>query len=219
MSGKIITIAQHKGGAGKTTLSAQLAAALSETGAQVLTVDVDPQGSLTEWHRAREISLGRKNRIAHKQVQGWRLMREARSYAAGFDYVVIDTPPHTESESSVAIRMADLVLMPIQPSPLDIWASAPTLKLILSEHRPLMLVLNRIPAKSRLNATIMEKLESMGINVSRQTIGNRVAFVSSIMTGLGAVEADPRGTAAEEIRGLVAEILKDQAAAQDRKSA
>ena len=206
MTGKVITVAQHKGGAGKTTLAAHLAVALDQSGAKVITLDVDPQGSLTQWHATRGETMGRKNKIAHLQLQGWKVMRELNRLTHDFDYVIIDTPPHAESETSIAIRQADLVLLPIQPSPLDIWASGPTLKLVMEEKRPLMIVLNRVPPRAKMNDLIIEKLNNMNINVSRQTLGNRVAFSASIMDGQGVVESDPRGTAAIEIKNLLAEI-------------
>ncbi|HNQ92247.1 MAG TPA: ParA family partition ATPase [Alphaproteobacteria bacterium] len=211
MTGKVFTVAQHKGGAGKTTLSAQLAAALDQDGARVLVVDVDPQGSLTEWHKIRSQNLGRKNSITLFQTQGWKMVRELPRIQREFDYVVVDTPPHAESESSIAIRLADLVLMPMQPSPLDVWAAAPTLKLILQEKKPLMLVMNRVPPKSKLNETIKDKLDAMNIQVAKTTLGNRVAFASSIMQGLGVGEFDPRGTAADEMAALLKEIKKHKA--------
>lgn len=137
-------------------------------------------------------------------------MRELKNFTLEYDYVIIDTPPHADSESSISIRMADLVLIPIQPSPLDIWASAPTLKLVLEEKRSLLIVLNRVPSKSKLNVTIMDKLESMGIPVSHQALGNRVPYAASIMVGLGVVEYDPKSLAADEMRALVAEIQKQK---------
>ena len=208
MTGKIITIAQHKGGAGKTTLTTQLAAALQQDGSEILVIDVDPQGSTTEWHKVRCEALGRKNRIVLLQTQGWKMMRDVPRLAKEYDYILIDTPPHAESESSIAVRLADLVLMPVQPSPLDIWACAPTLKIILSEKKSLMLVMNRVPAKSNLNSSIMEKLDKMGIQVSKQSLGNRVSFASSIMHGLGVIESDPKSLAAEEVRLLLKEVKK-----------
>lgn len=208
MVAKVLTIAQHKGGAGKTTLSAQLAATLDHSGAKVLVIDVDPQGSLTDWHKTRCTTLGRKNKIDLIQTQGWKMMREMPRLTQEYDYVLIDTPPHAESESSIAIRLADLVLIPIQPSPLDIWACGPTIKIILQEKKALMLVMNRVPPKSNLNGTIMDKLDAMNIQVARQTLGNRVSFASSILHGLGVIESDPRSTAAEEMAGLLSEIKK-----------
>ncbi|MBL8637337.1 MAG: AAA family ATPase [Alphaproteobacteria bacterium] len=211
MVGKIITVAQHKGGAGKTTLTSQLAAGFSGIGAKVMTLDVDPQGSLSDWYKTRQDTMGRLNKIQHMQLQGWKMMRELPQIVKDYDYVFIDTPPHAESESSIAIRQADLVVIPIQPSPLDIWASGPTLQLVMQEKRPLMIVLNRVPPKSNLNGTIMDRLDRMNIQVSRQALGNRVAFASSIMHGMGVVEYDPRGMASQEIQSLVQEIKKHKA--------
>lgn len=211
MSGKVITVAQHKGGAGKTTLSAQLAAGFDHDGARVLIIDVDPQGSLTEWHKVRSQTLGRKNKITLFQTQGWKMMRELPRMQREFDIILVDTPPHAESESSIAIRLADLVVVPVQPSPLDVWACAPTLKLILQEKRALMLVMNRVPPKSKLNGAIMEKLEAMNVQVSRQSLGNRIAYAGSIMQGLGVMEYDPRSSASDEIRELLKEIKKHKA--------
>ncbi len=219
MAGKVITIAQHKGGAGKTTLSAQLAAALGLTDAKILIIDVDPQGSLTEWHKVRSQTLGRKNKITLFQTQGWKMMRELPRIQREFDYIIVDTPPHAESESSIAIRLADLVLMPMQPSPLDVWACAPTIKIILQEKKPLMLVMNRLPAKSRLNDTIMDKLNGMSVQVARSTLGNRVAFASSMMQGLGVGEFDPRGLAAAEMADLLKEIKKHKAIKPEKRVA
>ncbi len=219
MAGKVITVAQHKGGAGKTTFTAQLAVALDQTGAKVITLDVDPQGSLTQWQELRAEKLGRKNKIAHLQLQGWKVMRELNRLAQEFDYVLIDTPPHAESETSIAIRQADLVLIPIQPSPLDIWASGPTLKLVMQEKRPLLIVLNRVPARANLNTVIIDRLEKMNVPVSRQTIGNRVAFSASIMQGQGVVESDPRNAASDEIRNLVQEILSHKSFKRADKAA
>lgn len=219
MTGKVFTVAQHKGGAGKTTLSAQIAAALDQSGAKVLIIDVDPQGSLTEWHKMRCQTLGRKNKITLFQTQGWKMMRELPRIQREFDFILIDTPPHAESEASIAIRMADLVLMPMQPSPLDVWACAPTIKIIVSEKKPLMLVMNRVPAKSRLNDTIQEKLGTMNIQVAKTTLGNRVSFASSIMQGLGVGEFDPRGMAAEEMASLLKEIKKHKALKADTSKA
>ncbi len=204
----ILTIAQHKGGAGKTTLTTQLAAALSHQDEKVLLLDLDPQGSSSEWFAAREKTLGRKNKITCKSFQGYKLMREISYLNNQYDWVLIDTPPHAESETSIAVRQADLVLIPVQPSPLDVWASGPVLQLTLSEKKPFMLVMNRVPPKSKLNGVIIDKLETMKIDVARQALGNRIAFASSILQGLGVVESDPRSVAAEEIQALVRDIRK-----------
>lgn len=202
MVATIITIAQHKGGAGKTTLTTQLATAISAEGHKILVIDADPQGSTTAWYKIRAASLGRKNKIDLNTTLGWKLLRDMPQFIKDYDYILIDTPPHAESEASTAVRLAHLVLMPVQPSPLDVWACAPTIKLILSEKKPVMLVLNRVPASSKLNHAIMDKLSDMKIKVASQTLGNRVIYASSIMAGLGVIESDPRSVASQEILSL-----------------
>lgn len=219
MTGKVITVAQHKGGAGKTTLSVQLAVSLHASGASVALIDVDPQGSSTQWHATRQARLGPENKIYSAAMQGWKLMREMPALVQKFDFVIIDSPPHADSEASIAVRMGDLVLIPIQPSPLDIWASGPTLQLVLQEKKPLMLVLNRVPPRARLNEIIMDRLDKMNIQVARQTLGNRVAFASSIIQGLGVVESEPSSMAADEIRKLAKEICKTKAIKASAKAA
>ena len=211
MAGKIITVAQHKGGAGKTTLSVQLAVALNQAGARVAIIDVDPQGSTTQWFAARQNRLGEKNKIKSFQMQGWKLMREAPALVQEYDFIIVDSPPHADSEASIAVRQADLVLVPIQPSPLDIWACGPTLQLVLQEKKPLTLVLNRVPARAKLNEAIMERLDKINIQVARQTLGNRVAYAASILQGLGVVEYEPSGTATAEIRNLAREVCRNKA--------
>jgi chromosome partitioning protein len=208
MSATIITIAQHKGGAGKTTLTTQLAVAVSHDHHKVLVIDSDPQGSTSEWHRERVKTLGRKNKIGVMATQGWKLIRDLPNLIDEYDYILIDTPPHAESEASIAVRLSHLVLMPVQPSPLDVWACAPTIKLILDEKKPVMLVMNRVPAKSKLNETMMEKLATLKINVAKQSLGNRTIFAGSMIKGLGVIEHEPRSIASEEIQILWKDIQK-----------
>lgn len=210
MAGRIITVAQQKGGAGKTTLTAQLAVALMDGGAKVATLDIDPQGSLSLWYAARMRTLGEENTIVHSQLQGWRLKREAERYAEECDYVLIDAPPHTDSESTIAIRAADLVLVPMQPSPMDLWASKPTIKTAQKEKSPVMIVLNRVAPRTKLNAEIMDKLEELEAAVAQQKLGNRIAYAASMLEGLGVVESEPSGPAAKEIEALVREIKKHE---------
>ncbi|MCW5700940.1 MAG: ParA family protein, partial [Rhodospirillales bacterium] len=130
MAAKTLTIAQQKGGAGKTTLAVQLATAFVTNGKRVALIDIDPQASLSAWDRAR----GAAHTATHLQltvmaVSGWRINNELTRIRRDHDLVIIDSPPHAETEAKTAIRYADLVLIPVQPSPMDVWATQPTMNL------------------------------------------------------------------------------------------
>ncbi len=201
---KVITVAQQKGGAGKTTVAAHLAVALSQKGNRVAIVDIDPQGSMSYWHNIREQALGEGyTGVSFTSVSGWRVASEISRLKKGADYIVIDSPPHTETEARTAIRGADLVVIPVQPSPTDLWATKATLELAKAERVPVKVVMNRVPANSRLAVTIAAELPEL----SEVTLGNRVLFASSLMEGRCATEIDPSSVAAKEIKSLVAEIV------------
>ena len=209
MSGKIITIAQQKGGAGKTTLTAQLAITLLNSGSNVATIDIDPQGSLSLWYAARMASLGDKNTLVHSQIQGWRLKKEAERMADDFDYVLIDAPPHAESEASIAIRTADLALIPMQASPMDLWACQPTIKTAQDENTPSIIVLNRVDTRTKLNSAIADKLDELNTTVAKQHLGNRVAYAASMLEGKGVIETESKGNSSvKEITALAKELKK-----------
>jgi len=129
MPGLVITIAQRKGGAGKTTLAAQLAMAWAKSGVRVSVLDIDPQGSLAAWVELRRARLG-SNAVGFDfaALPGWRAASWIEDQVRRADLVVIDNPPHAETEAQIAVRAAGLVIIPAQPSPLDLWATEATLK-------------------------------------------------------------------------------------------
>lgn len=201
---KIITIAQQKGGAGKTTLAAHIAVALSQKGNRVGVLDIDPQGSLTHWHRLREERLGEGyTGLMFNSLSGWRIGSEVSRLRKLCHYIVIDSPPHTETEARAAIRSADLLVIPVQPSPTDLWATKGTLDLAKAEKVAVKVVLNRVAAHSRLAQQIAAELPEL----ADTTLGNRVLFPASLMEGRTATEIEPASPAAREIKALVQEIL------------
>jgi chromosome partitioning protein len=208
MAGRVITIAQQKGGAGKTTLAANLAIAWSLSGKRVAVVDIDPQGSLTQWFKAREATLGGATGLTHVQVAGWRTQKEVERLARDHDVVVIDSPPHAETEAKIAIRVASLVVVPVQPSPMDLWATKPTLDLAKAEKRAVLLVLNRVPPRGKVADLIIGKAGEMGVAVALTSVGNRTGFVAAMMEGRGLLEVERKGRGAEEMEELAAEILR-----------
>jgi chromosome partitioning protein len=205
MAAKIITIAQQKGGAGKTTLAAQLAVAFAAAGKRVAIVDIDPQASLADWYRLRN-GAGARYPLDLSEVAGYRVSTELSRVKGSHDIVVVDSPPHAETEAKLAVRAADLVLVPVQLSPMDIWATGPTVQLARAASVPLLVVLNRVPPRGNIIQIMRAQLAENDFPVARSTIGNRIAFASSMLAGLTVLESAPRTAAAAEIRALAEEI-------------
>jgi len=207
MAARVITIAQQKGGAGKTTLAAQLAVVWALQGRRLALLDIDPQGSLTAWAELRGKRLGPAGRgFEFAALSGWRAAEWVERHARDTDIVIVDSPPHAEMEARIALRAAGLVLVPLQPSPLDLWSSATTLRLARDEQRPVLAVLNRVPARSSLVETVMAELGRDGVAVAQTRLGSRVAFAQAMAHGSGVVESAPRSLAAAEIAALAAEL-------------
>src|SRR6516162_5343377 len=188
MPGLVITIAQRKGGAGKTTLAAQLAVAWGRRGARVAVLDIDPQGSLAAWVELRRARLD-ANAIGFDfaALPGWRASQWIEDRARHADLVIIDCPPHAETEAQIAVRAAGLVLIPVQPSPLDLWATEATLKVVRDERRRSLIVLNRVPPRSTLTDDIVAELAGAGAPIAATRIGNRVALARAMALGRSVV--------------------------------
>lgn len=207
MAGLVITIAQRKGGAGKTTLAAQLAVAWVRQGARVAALDIDPQGSLTAWAELRRARLGADAiGFDFAALPGWRAGQWIEDRARDADFVVIDSPPHAETETRVAVRATGLVLIPVQPSPLDLWAIEATLAMARDERRRVLAVLNRVPPRSSMTERVAADLARLGPAVAAARIGNRVALIHAMAQGLGVVESAAASRAAAEITALAEEI-------------
>lgn len=207
MTGLVVTIAQRKGGAGKTTLAAQLSVACAQRGASVAVLDTDPQGSLAAWVDLRRAQLGREAiGFEFAALPGWRATQWVEDRARHADLVVIDNPPHAETEARFTVRAAHLVLIPVQPSPLDLWATEATLKMARDERRPSLVVLNRVPSRCGLTDGIAADLTAAGAALSGTRIGNRVALARAMARGLGVAELARTTSAAAEINALAGEL-------------
>jgi chromosome partitioning protein len=197
--GKVIAVAQQKGGAGKTMLAAQLAVAMAET-ASVALVDIDPQGSLTIWGKLRAAATKAVQSVPVESISGWRLASEVEKLKKTHDYVLIDTPPVIDSDARRAIRGADLVLVPLNPAPPDLWAAEGTLKLAAEEKRKTTLIFNRAPAASRLRKKLEAEIAARGLTLLPVALANRAGYANAFADGLGVTESGPTSVAAEEVR-------------------
>jgi chromosome partitioning protein len=207
MAGLVITIAQRKGGAGKTTLATQLAVVWAKCGARVAALDIDPQGSFSAWVELRRARLGAKAiGFDFAALPGWRAAQWVDDRLGGVDLVLIDAPPHAETEARIAVRAAGLVVVPVQPSPLDLWATAETLKMARDERRRSFVVLNRVPSRSRLTDDIAADLADTGAPIAATRIGNRVALAQAMALGLCVIESARTTPAAAEVSALAEEI-------------
>ena len=201
----VITVAQQKGGAGKTMLVANLAACLAPHH-RVTVLDIDPQHTLARWHGLR---AGRSDlaAIGFSEVSGWRVRGELARLSDSSDILVVDTPPQIDSDAARAIRAAALVLVPMQPSMPDLWAADATLKIAVAERRKLAVVLTRAPAKSALRSTIEADLAARGIAMLPEVMGDRRAYAQAFAAGMGVTEAK-RSAAAAEMEALAHRILE-----------
>ncbi|NOG70822.1 ParA family partition ATPase [Roseicella sp. DB1501] len=206
----IVAFLNQKGGAGKTTLALNLAGEWAGRGRRVTLVDADPQGSALDWsqQRARE---GIPRLFGVVGLARDTLHREAPELARNADHVVIDGPPRIASLMRSALLAADLVLLPVQPSPFDGWASAEMLALLREAriYRPGLVarfVLNRCGARTVLARETAETLADHDPPVLATTIGQRIAFATAAQSGhlVGELEGDT--LAAREIAALATEI-------------
>jgi chromosome partitioning protein len=199
--GRIITFAQQKGGAGKTTVLAHLAAAWAAAGRSVAVIDLDPQRSLTRWAKLRA-----DPRIALIESKDYRAGADMKAAARTHDVVLVDCPGAASNLLDAAVRESDLVIAPCQPSVMDVWATASVIDTCRRLKRPLRILLNRLPPRA---GSVEEALAALGdarAFLLESRLGNRVAFSQAVLTGRTAPELARRSAAAAEIAALRAEV-------------
>lgn len=212
----IITVANQKGGAGKTNLCMQLAGALARKKAiKVLVVDADPQGTATRWAAAAAEETPFPAAVMGLAAANGKLHQEVRKFINDYDYILVDCPPSVESlAAQSALMISDLVLVPIIPSPGDLWAGVGIKRLIenvavTNESLKARLVANMSNGKATLTRALLTNLEDFGIPMLKTQLGNRIAYRECVAMGtsvhtLGA----PAAKAINEIDALTREVLK-----------
>ena len=194
-----IAIISQKGGAGKTTLAVNLAAAAQDAGTIALIVDTDPQATASQWAAWRqdkppEVIDSPPPRLAVK-------IRQAREQGA--QWIVIDTPPHADSAARAAVEVADLVLIPCRPSAFDLSAIETTAKLVQLLRKPAYVVFVAGPPNAfRVYQEAGELVESYGTRPCPLQIPDRAAYRHASAEGRTVMELEPAGKAAEDIRQI-----------------
>lgn len=193
-----IVINSQKGGSGKTTLCAHLAVEAERAGdGPVFLIDTDPQGTLTTWHEKREAEKpGRVELPFSGIMQG---LKELQSRKTA--YCFIDTAPSRTDETAELFRLADLVLVPIRPSPSDLWAAAATVELLKAHSIPFLFVLNQVKANAGITAQAAASLSHHG-PVAETFTGDRVPYAAAMTDGRTAIELASKGPAAIETAAL-----------------
>lgn len=201
---KIISLISQKGGAGKTSLTVHLAVIAEANGKKTAIIDLDPQGSASDWGESREAD---EPEVLIAQAKQLPKMVEA-AQNAGIDFLFIDTAPHSESSALEAARISDLILIPCRPSILDIRAIKQSRDLALLASKPYFAVLNAVPPRSSLTDEARVGIESLKIPLCEIEIGMRQSFIRSLVDGCTASEIEPKGKAAIEIEELYQWLIK-----------
>ena len=195
---RVLALASQKGGSGKTTLSGHLAVQAQRAGAgPVVLIDIDPQGSLSDWWNEREAEYP-----AFAQTTVARLAADLETLRQqGFKLAVIDTPPAITMAIQSVISVAELVVVPTRPSPHDLRAVGATVDLCERAAKPLIFVVNAATPKAKITSEAAIALSQHG-TVAPVTLHHRVDFAASMIDGRTVMEVDANSRSAQEVVNL-----------------
>ena len=202
---QIIALVGNKGGTGKTTLAINLASMLNQKAPTIL-LDADPQGSSLQWRQVSDSSSLEVGEASEDPVS-------AIGQSEGYDFCVVDCPPSVKStQTRDVLRHCHLALIPVQPSPLDMWASIHVEQEVaeayrVNENMRALLVINQLEPRTRLSQLALNAMDELELPCARTAIRRRAAHRNAVLEGRSIAELGWRGReAAKEIRQLIDEL-------------
>lgn len=204
---KVIAVLNQKGGSGKTTIAIHLAKCLEQQRFKVALIDSDPQGSARDWAAVQDNQslkvVGMDRPTINRDIK----------LLTGQDIIIIDGAPQAADLAASAIKSADLIIIPVQPSPFDIWATADLVDLVkqrieITEGKTkAYFVISRVIKGTKIGSEVREALEGYELPILDHQITQRISYPTSAAQGLTVIETEPNGEAAYEIRQLTKEII------------
>lgn len=205
----VIAFVGNKGGAGKTTLSVNLAAGLARY-AETAIIDADPQNSSVHWYANAD---ERKVTPVFRAESG--LLEQVEKLKSEFDYVIADCPPSVHApQTDTLLKIADVAMVPVQPSPVDLWATT-HIEQAIAEAKHVnpalqaLLIINQLETRSTLSQLIREALAEIEVAVADTAIRKRAVYKASALEGRTVFDMGKRGAeAAEELDQLIKEVIR-----------
>jgi len=204
----IISLVNQKGGVGKTTIAVNLAGCLALRGYRMLLIDADPQGSVLQWRSIEDNQLFDVKHFPRPLTRD-----EAKTLVRGYQHTIIDAPPAIGEITRSILHLSRLAIVPIGPSPLDIWSSKDTVSLIKEAKKTnrrlkgKLLICRKI-ARTRVGREAREAMETYSMDVFESDISQRIAYVEAMISGLSVLQSAPGSEAASEIRNLCQELIQ-----------
>ena len=205
----IIAILNEKGGVGKTTLATNLARAFQKEGKTVLLVDSDPQGSLRDWLAAAGESSDYPTMIAMDKPA---MMKDLKSLAGQYDYVLVDGCPKSMGMIAATVTIADIVMIPVQPSGLDLWAANSVVDLIkqrqeVANGQPkAAFIVSRQISHTKLAGESKIALQELGLPIFQSYTSQRIAYAFAASNGKTVLDTEPEGVATKEVCAIAHEL-------------
>ena len=206
---KIIAVTNQKGGVGKTTIATHLASMIQNQGNSVILIDSDPQGSARDWSAVNE-----NNPVTVIGIDRPTIHRDIKSLP-GKDFVVIDGAPQADDLAISAIKASDLILIPVQPSPYDIWATSALIDLVKQRIEmtdgklKAAFIVSRAITGTKIGNEIYAALEGYELPILKTRVTQRVSYPNSATLGKTVFDIEPNGEASKEMRNLYNEIMND----------